>query len=237
MTFDPESRLTAYESALTASYTGDGLRAWKQNSVGRTYFLYDGDEPVCELSSTGAVAATNTFGDDGLLSRRSDSTSVFYTFDPSGNTAQRLSSAQAVLSCDMYDAFGTPQSTGGADVFGFGAQWEYYSDTETGLYLCGHRYYDLATGRWLTRDPFGYAGGVDLYEDVQNNPVNRMDSFGLWPDAPYPSPPSPSIIPGTYYGHHCGARRASWHHGDEDCIDNAYESHDHCLDKPECASH
>jgi len=45
------------------------------------------------------------------------------------------------------------------DPFGFGGQAGYYTDTETGLILCTHRYYDPANGRWLTRDPLGYAGG------------------------------------------------------------------------------
>ena len=32
-----------------------------------------------------------------------------------------------------------------------------------GLILCGQRWYSPAYGRWLNRDPAGYAGGADLY--------------------------------------------------------------------------
>ncbi|MDE2207771.1 MAG: hypothetical protein KGK12_14170, partial [Armatimonadetes bacterium] len=66
LSFDPESRMTAYGTALTAGYTIDGLRAWKTNSSGTTYFLYDGITPICEIDSTGAVSAVNTFGPTGL---------------------------------------------------------------------------------------------------------------------------------------------------------------------------
>lgn len=66
--FDPTNRLTSYGSAQTDGYTADGLRAWKQSSVGRTYFLYDGSQPVCEYGSTGTLTYTNTFGADGLVS-------------------------------------------------------------------------------------------------------------------------------------------------------------------------
>ena len=66
------------------------------------------------------------------------------------------------------------------DPFGFGGQAGYYTDTETGLILCTHRYYDPANGRWLTRDPIGYAGGVNLYGYVGNNPGNRWDPSGFW---------------------------------------------------------
>lgn len=47
---------------------------------------------------------------------------------------------------------------------GFGAKWGYYTDHATGLILCTLRYYDPQTGRWLTRDPIGTAGGMNLYE-------------------------------------------------------------------------
>ena len=62
---------------------------------------------------------------------------------------------------------------------GFGGEWGYQTDKETGLVLCGARYYDPSTGRWLTRDPIGYAGGVDLYRYCGNNPINGVDPSGL----------------------------------------------------------
>ena len=41
-----------------------------------------------------------------------------------------------------------------------------------------HRYYDPQTGRFLTRDPMGYDGGINLYGYVGNDPVNMVDSSG-----------------------------------------------------------
>jgi RHS repeat-associated protein len=54
-----------------------------------------------------------------------------------------------------------------------------YFDTETGLHYNYHRYYDPGTGRYLTPDPIGLTGGINLYTYVQNNPVNAIDSYGL----------------------------------------------------------
>jgi len=43
-----------------------------------------------------------------------------------------------------------------------------------------NRYYDNYAGRWLTHDPLGYVDSMNLYEYVSSNPINRIDSMGLW---------------------------------------------------------
>lgn len=42
------------------------------------------------------------------------------------------------------------------------------------------RWYDPITGRWLSKDPIGIAGGLNQYAFCGNNPVNFMDPFGLF---------------------------------------------------------
>ena len=54
-----------------------------------------------------------------------------------------------------------------------------YYDDETGLHYNYHRYYDPGTGRYLMPDPIGLAGGIDLFAYVGNNPLNKIDHFGL----------------------------------------------------------
>ncbi|HRS88496.1 MAG TPA: RHS repeat-associated core domain-containing protein [Smithellaceae bacterium] len=53
-------------------------------------------------------------------------------------------------------------------------------DPETGLYYYRARYYDAKVGRFITRDPIGFEGGINQYAYVGNNPVNRIDPFGLF---------------------------------------------------------
>lgn len=43
-------------------------------------------------------------------------------------------------------------------------------------------WYDPLTGRFLTQDPIGLAGGVNLYAYAGNNPIAFSDPFGLCPE-------------------------------------------------------
>jgi RHS repeat-associated protein len=181
LTFNAADRLTSIGSLLTCGYKSGGMRAWKQNSSATTYFLYDGDTPVCELSSTGTVTAANTFGPFGLLSRHTAGSSNFYAFDPQGNVSQGLNSNGTIAYSSFFNAQGIRVSTGsnGDPYSGFGGQWGYYTDGETGLQLLGHRYYDANTGRFLHRDPIGYNGGINLYNYTGNNRINSIDPLGF----------------------------------------------------------
>jgi RHS repeat-associated protein len=55
-----------------------------------------------------------------------------------------------------------------------------YQDAETGLYYNYHRYYDPSTGRYLTPDPIGLNGGINLFAYVGGNPTNIVDPYGLF---------------------------------------------------------
>ena len=53
---------------------------------------------------------------------------------------------------------------------------------DTDLYLMGHRWYSAsAGGRFLSRDPIGFAGGMNLYSYSANSPVDMVDPEGLRP--------------------------------------------------------
>jgi RHS repeat-associated protein len=53
-------------------------------------------------------------------------------------------------------------------------------DEQTKLIRFGSRDYSANEGRWTTKDPIGFNGGVsNLYEYVVNDPINIVDVFGL----------------------------------------------------------
>jgi RHS repeat-associated protein len=56
----------------------------------------------------------------------------------------------------------------------------YWWDAKLDLYHVRHRVYDPVAGRWLQRDPIGYAGGDNLYGYGPNSPHIGSDPMGLW---------------------------------------------------------
>ncbi|NWD83034.1 RHS domain-containing protein [Pseudomonas reactans] len=53
-----------------------------------------------------------------------------------------------------------------------------YFDVETGLHYNRYRYYDPQVGRFIGKDPIGFAGGFNVYA-YATNPVGWIDPFGL----------------------------------------------------------
>lgn len=58
----------------------------------------------------------------------------------------------------------------------------YEDDGPAGSQLLGARYYDPTLGRFLSPDPIGHAGGLNLYGYCGNDPVNKVDPSGLIDD-------------------------------------------------------
>jgi RHS repeat-associated protein len=52
-------------------------------------------------------------------------------------------------------------------------------DQQTKLVRFGFRDYEAETGRWTCKDPIGFIGGMNLYNYVAGNAVNKTDQFGL----------------------------------------------------------
>ncbi|KVV26326.1 hypothetical protein WK78_13770 [Burkholderia cepacia] len=53
-----------------------------------------------------------------------------------------------------------------------------YHDHESGLHYNRYRYYDPEVGRFVGKDPVGYAGGLNVYQYAPS-PIQFVDPFGL----------------------------------------------------------
>ncbi|MBP4047330.1 RHS repeat-associated core domain-containing protein, partial [Chromobacterium violaceum] len=53
-----------------------------------------------------------------------------------------------------------------------------YHDDESGLHYNRHRYYDPEIGRFISRDPIGLMGGINIHSYAPN-PTEWIDPLGL----------------------------------------------------------
>jgi RHS repeat-associated protein len=105
----------------------------------------------------------------------------FAGYDGNGNVMGLISGATKTLSATYeYGPFGEViQMTGtmaSVNPFRFSTK---YQDDETGMNYYGFRYYNAGTGRWLSKDPIGERGGLNLYSFVDNRCPNSIDPLGL----------------------------------------------------------
>ncbi len=94
--------------------------------------------------------------------------------------AQRFYANGTLANVYACDAFGNILA-GIQETYSYNAKSGYYYDSETEFYYCLHRYYDPKNGRWLTEDPIGFEGGMNLYGYCGNGPVGSVDEDGLRP--------------------------------------------------------
>jgi RHS repeat-associated protein len=116
------------------------------------------------------------------LGERRGTADRFFQEDWLGTTRYLTDSAGQAPSALRFDAYGNEtQRQGPRDptAFQYAGSWGYRRDGDLGLDLLHHRWYDPAVGRFLTRDPIRWAGGLNLYGYCGADPVNGVDPLGL----------------------------------------------------------
>jgi RHS repeat-associated protein len=116
-------------------------------------------------------------GVGGLLALKQGGQEYSYVYDGKGNVSALLDTAQGVVAAYVYDPFGNLMSQSGS----FGQPFRFSTkryDEKTGLSYYGFRFYSPELGRWITRDPQGETGGLNLYAFALNNPISFVDPTG-----------------------------------------------------------
>ena len=139
-------------------------------------FTYDAlSDALLEDGSTYFV-----YGADGLpLEQINGSTPLYYLHDQLGSTRALVNESGTVLDTYTYDVYGNLVGSTGTDAnpLGFAGA---YTDAETGFLYLINRYYDPATGQFLSVDPLVDETGQS-YVYTGDDPVNGVDPLGLWP--------------------------------------------------------
>jgi RHS repeat-associated protein len=86
-----------------------------------------------------------------------------------------------------------------------------YADEETGLSYNRHRYYDPKVGRYISADPIGIEGGLNVFAYAGNCPTSAIDADGLMYSVIKGPPPKNEIfegVSGTPYDKHDAVQNA-----------------------------
>jgi len=179
------------------AYRADGLRVVKEKvsqlvatdngEVGgslRTEYLYDGQMPVCEQEFVGSTLRTtrvNFLGARGIEAvltvdhtRGNQATLSWLLYDGHGNLVRTMSPDYRLSGFQWRGVWGEVEGSLGVGR-GYCANLGHPED-ETGLVYMRARYYEPATGRFISEDPA--RDGVNWYLYADGNPVNKVDVHG-----------------------------------------------------------
>jgi len=128
----------------------------------------------------------------GLLAQYDSGTWAYHVNDGLGSVRQLADPMGQVVQGYSFSPFGVPLGESGGEPYGFtGEQW----DASTGLVYLRARYYQPATGRFLSKDLWTedqlWPQALNPYVYVVNNPINLIDPSGLQgvgeeePEGPY----------------------------------------------------
>ena len=211
----------------------DGIEDWVLTSTVR--YLYDGWNLIAEVGTSGSLVHSYLWGSDlsgslqgaggvgGLLAvsnHQAPTGTHFPAYDGNGNVTALVSAANGTESARYeYGPFHELLRATGPLAFlnPFRASTK-YQDDETGWLYYGYRYYDPSTGRWLSRDPIGKDGGLNVFAFVSNTPINEIDYlglFGVMPNKKWIAVGRCEIV--ILYGHGNPMWTWSWKMGAGDC--------------------
>ena len=163
--------------AVTYKYDALGRRVGRIKGSEWTRYTYDGDDVVLDENSDGSlVYYGNGPGiDNKLWYQQGSSNPVFFLTDHLGSTRALVSSTGSIIGTMDYDSFGRPLGQIATRYQYAGREW----DPDTELYYNRARWYDTQARRFISEDPIGLEGGVNLYAYVRNNPIGSIDPLGL----------------------------------------------------------
>jgi RHS repeat-associated protein len=145
--------------------------------------LWDGDQTVVELDGSMAVSVKYTYEPGSLspFSMTRGGATYYYLYDESNNVTALLKQDSTVPNRYRYFPFGFayPRVEAVTNTHLFQGQPE---DPESGLIYMRNRFYTYRMRRFVSEDPIGLAGGINLYTYADNDPVNRSDPLGLQSD-------------------------------------------------------
>ncbi|WP_187280382.1 RHS repeat-associated core domain-containing protein [Streptomyces sp. IB2014 016-6] len=167
-------------SAGLFGYDPLGVRSSKKLGDATQKYLTDGSNPLVEQDGSGAAKATvATSGLDQYLTRTENGKTQVYLTDALGTVVGLANADGTVATSYTYDPYGQPTASGAASTNPY--TFTGRESDGTGLLHYRNRYYDPESGRFISQDPIGYAGGTNLYQYALSSPTTYTDPTGNSP--------------------------------------------------------
>jgi len=190
LAFNYDHRLASIGDDTQFFYDGRGNRLKAVRSGVEVRYIYDPwGNLLAEADGSNQIIRKYIYG-NGLLALTTANARYCYHFNAVGNTVALTDMTGTVVNSYAYDPFGQvlAQQEAVPQPFKFVGQYGVMAEP-SGLYYMRARYYDPGVGRFISEDPIGFGGGdVNLSAYVQNNPINRVDPFGLKPGDRFKTP-------------------------------------------------
>jgi RHS repeat-associated protein len=208
LAYDANGNLSSYGSS---SYswnardeligTSDGGGSFSYDAFGRrtsqtvtgvtTPYLYDGENPA----TISGYMLLNGLSIDERFAETSPEGASSYVSDALGSTIGVTDADGALVGGYSYAPYGATSFAGSVTTpFEFTGREH---DGASNLYYYRARYYSPELGRFISEDPSGFAGGLDLYAYASGNPVSNGDPLGLYPAIVVTLPNGSSYAPMT----------------------------------------
>jgi RHS repeat-associated protein len=158
-----------------------GTRFYQTDGGGvTTRFSYDGLDLIGEYNGSGALQRRFVPGlglDDTIVWYEGGGASDrrWLLPDERGSVIAITNASGAATTINTYDEYGIPGSGNQGRFQYAGYAWL----PEASLHHLRARAYSPTLGRFLQPDPILYAGGMNLYAYVGDNPIGRIDPLGL----------------------------------------------------------
>ncbi len=185
--YDLSNQLIRVEDNGTAIaqyvYNGIGQRIKKnaQGSVRIFHYNHLG-YLISETTEAGQTLVEYVYIGSNLIAKIQGEQVYYYHTDHLGTPQVLTDDTGAIAWKAIYTPFGEAQVLTETVENPFRFFGQFY-DQETGLHYNYFRYYDPKTGRYVTPDPIGLEGGINLFLYVAANPLRWIDPFALvtWP--------------------------------------------------------
>jgi RHS repeat-associated protein len=175
-TWDAENRLQSLAlNGKPTKFVYDGLSrrtSITDNGI-ETRYLWCGEQICTARTATGTTTAR--YYPQGELN---NGVPRYYARDRLGSVRTTMDNTGAAKGTATYDAYGRTKITGETPAFAYAGM---FFHKPSGLYLTQYRAYNPDVGRWISRDPIGIRGGLNLYGYVGGKPTNYYDRTGQCP--------------------------------------------------------